>query len=59
MTQGQPLDPGGREVAPDATAGMLDASRLGAVRRVLFFGKSMSRTRCTGCLLYTSDAADE
>jgi len=26
-------------------------SRLGPVRRVLFFGKSMSRTRCTGALV--------
>ena len=26
-------------------------SRLGAARRVLFFGKSMSRTRCTGALV--------
>ncbi|MBL8748760.1 MAG: glycosyltransferase [Planctomycetes bacterium] len=28
-----------------------DPSRLGPVRRVLFYGKNMSRTRCTGALV--------
>ena len=32
-------------------ASSLDPSRLGAARRVLFVGKSMSRTRCTGALV--------
>jgi hypothetical protein len=30
----------------------LAGSRLGPVRRVLFFGKNMSRTRCTGALVH-------
>ena len=37
------------EISP---VGRLDGvSRLGPVRRVLFLGKSMSRTRCTGALV--------
>lgn len=39
-------------VRPFGFASNPDArSRLGAARRVLFFGKSMSRTRCTGALV--------
>ena len=39
-------------VSPFGFASNPDArSRLGAARRVLFFGKSMSRTRCTGALV--------
>jgi hypothetical protein len=37
-------------VQPSITPG-LTPSRLGPVRRVLFFGRSMSRTRCTGALV--------
>ncbi|HZN41921.1 MAG TPA: glycosyltransferase [Planctomycetota bacterium] len=37
-------------VLPSITPGPIRA-RLGPVRRVLFFGKSMSRTRCTGALV--------
>lgn len=51
MTEGQPSESSRRDAAPEEVAGMLDASRLGAARRVLFFGKSMSRTRCTGALV--------
>ncbi|MCR9247633.1 MAG: glycosyltransferase [bacterium] len=36
-------------VIPAGTAG--DPARLGPVKRVLFYGKSMSRTRCTGALV--------
>ena len=35
----------------DGQATRLGRSRLGAARRVLFIGKSMSRTRCTGALV--------
>lgn len=44
---------GGAADASVAAAGSarLNASRLGPVRRVLFYGKSMSRTRCTGALV--------
>lgn len=39
-------------VAPLGMSDSLDGpSRLGPVRRVLFIGKSMSRTRCTGALV--------
>lgn len=48
-----PADPDGSEptvVLPDqAPAGLVN--RLGPVRRVLFFGKNMSRSRCTGGLV--------
>lgn len=40
----------GDVVLPSITPGLIP-SRLGPVRRVLFFGKSMSRTRCTGALV--------
>ncbi|MCB9876265.1 MAG: glycosyltransferase family 1 protein [Planctomycetes bacterium] len=50
-----PPGPGGVDaLAPDVLlpeAGPSLSSRLGPARRVLFFGKSMSRTRCTGALV--------
>lgn len=33
--------------------GRLGSNRLGPARRVMFFGKSMSRTRCTGGLVHS------
>lgn len=39
------------DVVSPAVPPRLKASRLGPVRRVLFYGKSMSRTRCTGALV--------
>lgn len=44
---GAPTEP--IRVVPAMPSGLRD--RLGPVRRVLFFGKSMSRTRCTGALV--------
>ena len=41
----------GRDVVLPAIAPAISRSRLGPVRRVLFYGKSMSRTRCTGALV--------
>lgn len=38
-------------LAVPVTAANPASDRLGAVRRVLFFGKNMSRTRCTGALV--------
>lgn len=35
----------------EAASGDLSRSRLGPARRVLFFGKNMSRTRCSGALV--------
>lgn len=37
--------------AAEALAPAVPGSRLGPVRRVLFFGKNMSRTRCSGALV--------
>ena len=48
------MEPGG-SMSPQAMSlahlPQIDGSRLGPVRKVLFFGKSMSRTRCTGALV--------
>lgn len=43
-------DPDGVEVASEGQ-GDPSRTRLGEVRRVLFFGKNMSRTRCSGALV--------
>lgn len=43
-------DTAGDAVSTDAVPARLN-QRLAPVRRVLFFGKSMSRTRCTGALV--------
>jgi hypothetical protein len=49
---GGEFDPGARAGAAGALAPTARCSdRLGPVRRVLFFGKSMSRSRCTGALV--------
>jgi len=45
-----PRAAGGDAVLPSITPDLIP-SRLGPVRRVLFFGRSMSRTRCTGALV--------
>ncbi len=39
------------DVVIPAVAPSLPPTRLGRVRKVLFYGKSMSRTRCTGALV--------
>lgn len=50
-----PADAGDGPAPPDvvipARPRQRSAARLGPVRRVLFYGKSMSRTRCTGALV--------
>ena len=38
-------------LAMAATPRLRDAGRLGPARRIMFFGKNMSRTRCTGALV--------
>lgn len=43
-----PVDPQSASISKGRLTGL---SRLGPVRRVLFLGKSMSRTRCTGALV--------
>lgn len=41
----------GRSESEAITTPLAGSQRLGKVRRVLFYGKSMSRTRCTGALV--------